>query len=59
MFISNFAISNIVNPMIIGLSSKTVDLVIPYSVKNSDNTCQLLRVTLDARFLALSALLQF
>ena len=45
--------------MIIGLSSKTVDLVIPYSVKNSDNTCQILRVTLDARFLALSALLQF
>ena len=36
MFISNFAISNIVNPMIIGLSSKTVDFFISYSVTNSD-----------------------
>ena len=57
MFISNFAISNIVNPMIIGLSSKTVDFFISYSVTNSDNICQLLRVTLHAIFLALSALL--
>ena len=57
MFISNFPISNIVNPMIIGLSSKTVDFFISYSVTNSDNICQLLRVTLHAIFLALSALL--
>ena len=57
MFLSDFAISNIVNPMINGLSCKTVDFFISYSVKNSDSICQLLRVTFDAIFLALSALL--
>ena len=53
MFSSNFAISNIVNLMIIGLSSKTADFLISHSVTNSDNICQLLTVTLDDILLAL------
>ena len=57
MFICNFAISNVVNLMIIGLSSKTVDFFISHSVTNFDNICESLRVTLDAIFLALCALL--
>ena len=56
MFISDFAISNIVNPMIIGLSNKTLGFLLSYGVTFSDNMWHSLKVTIVANFLALSSL---
>ena len=57
MFISNFAISRVANPMIVDLSNRSLGFFVLYNNTFSGNICHSFKVTLVATFLALSTLL--